>query len=67
MESAVFPARKCRETIWSALGIAHSCELVDQHPGPHATFSIDSTVEARDRYESDHPEWRKHINTDFFA
>jgi hypothetical protein len=68
MESAQFPERKCRETIWSDLGIAHSCEVSDRHPGPHATEAIKKTVTAREKYEADHPEWRSQIDTsDYLA
>lgn len=68
MEAAAFPERKCRETIWSDLGMAYSCDLPDRHPGPHATLSLGQTVEARDRWEANHPDWREQIDTtDFLA
>lgn len=61
MQIAQYPERKCKEPVFNDYSMAYSCELVDLHPGPHASLSVKRTVEARDRWESDHPEWRGDI------
>jgi len=61
VKKAEYPSPSCREPLWGVQ--AYSCELPDLHPGPHATFSQPTTVQARDAWEADHPGWEKKIGT----
>jgi hypothetical protein len=36
------------------------CEIVEWHPGPCASASVPRSVQARDRWEAEHPGWEKH-------
>lgn len=58
MDVAQYPARKCKEPVFNDFSMAYPCELIDLHPGPHASLSVARTVTARDRWEAEHPEWR---------
>jgi hypothetical protein len=58
VETAEYPRRKCRETIWNG-EIPHSCDLPDGHPGPPAATSWPASVERRDQWEKDHPDWKE--------
>lgn len=57
MEEVQWPARKCRETIWKG-DIALSCEVIDLHPGPCATFGDQGSLERREAWEKDNPDWK---------
>jgi hypothetical protein len=61
MKIAEYPQRKCREGVWGDLGVAHTCELPDLHPGPCASLSVESSVRRRDAWEEDHQGWEKQI------
>lgn len=63
MQVAEYPERKCREGVFNDAGLAYTCELSELHPGPHANFSVRSSVEARERYEENNPDWRDHIGS----
>lgn len=51
-----WPARKCREVVWHG-DIAHSCEVIDLHPGPCASTSFAESVQRRDAFEAANPTW----------
>lgn len=59
MKKAEYPSASCREPVWGVQ--AYSCELADLHPGPHATFSQPTSVNARDAWEADHPGWESQV------
>lgn len=61
MKKAEFPQRTCREPVWGQQ--AYSCELPDIHPGPCASFSVQSSVERRDAWEQAHPGWENDIGS----
>lgn len=61
MDKAEFPTRQCKEAVWNEVSNAYPCELPDLHPGPCASFSVASTVQRRDAWEADHPDWRSGI------
>lgn len=63
MEKAVYPAKLCREGMFNAHGIGYTCELPLLHPGPHATFSVSTTVEQRNNWESANPDWKSRIGS----
>lgn len=61
MHPAHYPERQCKEAVANQEGMMYLCELVDLHPGPHASFSVKRTVDGRDRWEQDNPDWRQGI------
>ena len=63
MLEAQYPEKKCKEPVWSPQGQAYLCELVDLHPGPHASLSLPQTVSTRDQWEQDHPDWRDGVGS----
>lgn len=63
MEQATYPSKRCREPIFGPHGMAYPCEVVLLHPGPCASFSLKESVERRDAWETDHPEWRSEVGT----
>lgn len=66
MLKAEFPQRTCREAVWGEQ--AYTCELPDVHPGPHASFSLRDTVERRDDWERDNPDWQQQVwSADFIV
>ena len=58
MQKAEYPERQCKEAVFNQVANPYPCELVDLHPGPHANFSVVTTVAARDAWETAHPDWR---------
>jgi hypothetical protein len=66
MEPVVWPERKCRETVWKG-DTAHACEVVEQHPGPCASFSHAESVQRRDAWEKANPNWKRDMRTDPFV
>lgn len=61
MQKAEYPQRQCKETVWSEVANPYPCELVDLHPGPHASFSVKAAVAAREAWEEAHPDWQGDI------
>ena len=61
MQVAEYPERRCREAVFNDAGMAYSCEVVDLHPGPCASFSVLASVERREQYEKANPDWRQHL------
>lgn len=57
MQAVEWPARKCRQTIWRG-DTALSCEVIELHPGPCATFSDQASHERRDEWEKANPNWK---------
>jgi hypothetical protein len=37
----------------------YTCEITENHPGPHASFSVAASVTARDAWEDAHPGWEQ--------
>lgn len=60
MDPVEWPARKCRQTIWKG-DTAYSCEVVDLHPGPCATFSDTDGMTRRDEWEKANPDWKSQM------
>lgn len=56
METATYPQRRCRESVWSTLGLAYPCELPNLHVGPCASLSVQHTVQVRDAWEAENPD-----------
>lgn len=56
MEKVEFPNRTCREPVWKD-GMVYNCEVIDLHPGPHASYSSRPSVEMRERWEAANPNW----------
>jgi hypothetical protein len=52
-----WPNRKCRQTVWRG-DTALSCEVIDTHPGPCASFSDQASIDRRDAWEQDNPNWK---------
>lgn len=63
MQRAQYPERQCKETVWSLEGNPYPCELVDLHPGPHASYSQPNSVTTRDAWETNNPDWREGIGS----
>lgn len=63
MKRAEYPATSCREPLGSGAGLVYLCEIVIEHPGPCASFSIPHTVTARDAWEMAHPNWESGVGT----
>jgi hypothetical protein len=63
METAKYPEKTCREPVFNQHGMGYTCDLVLLHPGPCASFSARDSVDRRDRWESDHPDWRESVGT----
>lgn len=61
MQKAEYPARMCKQAVWSVGDAAHLCELPDLHPGPCASFSVSATVERRDKWEAANPGWEQNV------
>lgn len=61
MDKAVYPERQCKDAVFSEVANPYPCELVDLHPGPHASFSVRSSVAVRDDWEAAHPDWREGV------
>jgi hypothetical protein len=55
LQLPVYPARKCREPVWSG-DIAHSCDLPEGHAGPPASLSWPESIRIRDAWEEANPE-----------
>ncbi len=66
MKTAEWPERKCREVVWHG-DIAHTCEVIDLHPGPCASFSHPESVKARDAWEKANPDWKSTMKEDPFV
>lgn len=62
MKAAKYPQRMCKETVWGE-HLAYYCEIVDMHPGPCASFSVQASVEARDAWEQANPDWEERIGS----
>jgi hypothetical protein len=60
MDPVEWPERKCREVIYKG-DQPYTCEVVDLHPGPCASFSHRETVERRDKWEAEHPNWKREM------
>lgn len=56
MQTATYPAKKCREPVWSDMGQAYPCELAVLHTGPCASLSVATSIRRRDTWEAEHPE-----------
>lgn len=63
MKRAEYPATTCREPLSSSAGLTYLCELVVEHPGPCASFSIARTVTARNAWEMANPGWESGVGT----
>jgi hypothetical protein len=61
MQRAEYPRKLCRDGVFTEHGMGYTCELPLLHPGPHASFSSKTSVEIRDRWEAEHPDWEKNI------
>lgn len=63
MKRAEYPATSCREPLSSGAGLVYLCEIVIEHPGPCASFSIPRTVTARNAWEMTHSGWESDVGT----
>jgi hypothetical protein len=63
VRKAEYPAVSCREPVSGDSGITYLCEIVVQHPGPCASFSVRRTVTARNAWEGTHPGWEKQVGS----
>jgi hypothetical protein len=63
MKVAEYPVPRCKEAVWSTLGMAYVCELPTLHPGPCASNSIQDSVAKRDAWEEATPGWEKFIGS----
>lgn len=66
MQPVEWPERKCRETVWKG-DTAHSCEVIDLHPGPCASTSSQESVDRRDAWEKNNPGWKRSMDKDPFV
>lgn len=58
MEKAQYPQRSCRRPV-PGDHMDYTCEIVEHHPGPDASFSVPRSVVARDKWEAEHPGWER--------
>jgi hypothetical protein len=63
MQRATYPEPRCKETVFNEVSNPYPCELVDLHPGPHANYSVKTSVSSRDAWEEAHPDWREGVGT----
>lgn len=63
MKPVTFPDRSCREHVYGDNYQADVCGVVLGHPGPCASLAIPRSVELRDEWEANHPEWEKDIGS----
>lgn len=61
MRRAEYPQRMCKEPVWSIQ--AYPCEIVDQHPGPCASFSVAISVTLRDQWEAANQDWERQVGS----
>lgn len=62
MKRSEYPQRMCREPVAGEFQNYH-CELPDVHPGPHGSFSVVQSVQNRDRWEAENPDWETDIGS----
>jgi hypothetical protein len=58
VKKAQYPQRSCRIPV-PGDALDYPCEIVEHHPGPHASFSVRRSVQARDAWEAANPGWEK--------
>jgi hypothetical protein len=68
MQKRQYPQAQCKEVVWSRQGSgqAYPCELPNWHPGPCGSFSVPQSVEARDAWEAENPDWQQNLGTGDF-
>lgn len=63
MDAVEYPTKKCREGVFNAHAMGYPCELPLLHPGPCASFSVKTSVEARDAWEEKNEDWKSRIGS----
>ncbi len=64
MKAAEYPAKTCREPLFSARGTGCTCELPNMHTGPCASFSASDSVQRRDLWEAENPDQAGQVSLD---
>lgn len=55
MKPVEYPDRRCREPFFEG-HMSYSCDLIDFHYGPCASFSNSNSVKAREKWEDKNPD-----------